>query len=72
MKKKKLNYKNIILFIMMIIFIILFLTDWAIVLFRGATFTWLGITTNILYLCAVGSILEYLEEYAKLKEKRRK
>ena len=60
---RKLNYKNIILFIIMIICTILFVKDWAIVLFKGATFTWFGITTNIIYLCVACTIYDHMENY---------
>lgn len=68
---KKLNYKNIILFIIMIIFIILFLKDWFIILIKGAAFTWFGLITNMLYIFIAGAIYDYFEEYLEKKENRK-
>lgn len=69
---KKLNYKNLGLFIVMMIFTILFISDWLIVLFMGACFTWLGVITNMLFIFIAGAIYDYFEEYLEEKENRKK
>jgi len=69
---KKLNYKNIFLFIIMLISVILFIKDWVIVLVKGASFTWFGLISNITFLGVASFIYEYLEEYTQEKEERKK
>ena len=67
----KLNYKNIFLFIIMLISAILFIKDWVIILVKGASFTWLGLITNIIFLGVASFTYEYLEEYIQEKEERK-
>jgi hypothetical protein len=72
MKKTKLNWKNILLALIGTTFGVLFLTDWVIVLFKGAMFTWFGIATNMIYLGIACSIYNYFEEYIEAKEEKKR
>lgn len=70
--KTKFNYKNLILTIIMVVCAILFVKDWAIVLIKGASFTWFGLITNIILLVIACGIYDHMEQYLEEKENKRK
>lgn len=62
---KKLNVKNIVLVMMMLLATGWLIGDLILITFYGASYTWFGLITAGLNVCVIGLGGDYLNEYVK-------
>lgn len=63
----KLNWKNLIILIFGVLCFVLFMVDWFVIIFQGATFTTFGLLINIAKMIGFVGSFDYLEDYLERK-----
>ena len=62
---KKLNMESVANLILLVLFGYIFISDWCLIIFKGYSFTWLGLITDVIAVLIVNSAVEYFIERVK-------
>jgi hypothetical protein len=62
---KKLNMESVANLILLVFFTYIFVSDWYLIIFKGYSFTWLGLITDVIAVLIVNSAVEYFTERVK-------